>query len=162
MVILKKCVSLLMVILMLVSLTAACAGGNDEVTPETITNDIFEYVDKDIIWVSLKKDELNSYFGFSGENVTAHSAFINDSEQKYDIVAAFEFEDRQTMRAAVEKVNISLDAAIQNFKSVIDTETEKIMNRVILSKENILVIVVSSNTPKIKEMLTEKDFSSVV
>lgn len=161
MVILKKFVSLLMTLVLVCCALSACGNG-EQASPKAITDDIFEYVDKDIKWVSLKNNELNGYFGFSGDTVKEHTAYINDAEEGYDIVAAFEFNDSESMRAAVEKVNISLDAATQNFKSVIDTETEKIMNRLILCKGNILVVVVASNTPKVKEMLTKKGFSAVV
>ena len=160
MVTLKKCISLFAVLLLLAGLVTGCLNKSGATSPEEVTEDILAYVDTDINWVSLKKDKLSSYFGFSGDDLNSHSAYINDSEEKYDIVAAFEFKDHQALHAAVEKINVCLDAATKNFKSIIDTETEKIANRVILSNQNVLVVVVSSNADKIKEMLIEKGFSA--
>lgn len=160
MIILKKCAALLLLVLLLLGVTTGCSN-RSEITPAGVTKDIMTYVDADIKWVSLKEEELNGYFGFSGEDLTAHSAYINDAEEKYDIVAAFEFKNTEALHSAVEKVSASLVAATQNFASVIDTEKEKIVNRLILSKDNILVVVVASNNINIKDMLTEKGFSVV-
>lgn len=161
MIILKKHLSILLVFLLCIGVMAGCSNGNN-LTPAEITDEIMAYVDKDIKWISLKEKELNGYFGFSDETVVSHSAYINDAEEKYDIVSAFEFKDNKSLHAAVEKVNASLTSATQNFATAIDSEREKIANRIILSKGNVLVVVVSSNTQNIKEMLTEKGFSAVV
>ena len=161
MIILKKYLSVALVFLLCIGVMVGCSSGKN-LNPAEITDEIMAYVDKDIKWVSLKEGELIGYFGFSGETVVSHSAYINDAEEKYDIVSAFEFKDNKSLHTAVEKVNASLTSATQNFATAIDSEREKIANRVILSKDNVLVVVVSSNTQKIKEMLTDKGFSAVV
>ena len=159
--IIKKCIVMcLSVALLLVSLNG-CGKGNEAYTATEITDEIKAYNDSDIAWTKLNKEEISAYFGFSAENISDLSVYINDDDENYDIAAAFEFDSDDDMMSVIETLNKSLSAAADSFKNTSITESEKIGNRVVLKNRNILVVAVSTNHKKIGNMLQEKGFISV-
>ena len=161
MVTLKRAAAVFSCLLLCICIFTGCAAGQGAESPEALVSQMKTYTDKDIAWVELTQGEIIGYFGFEGEISHAHTALINDSEEKFDIISAFVIPEREDMLSAVEKATVSLDTAAKNFVAASGTEAEKIRSRVILSREDTLVIVVSSNAEKIKEMLLDKGFSTV-
>ncbi len=161
MVTLKKSAAVLFCLLLCICIFTGCAGRQGAESPEALVSQMKTYTDKDIVWVELTQSEIVGYFGFEGEISLAHAALINDSEEKFDIISAFVIPERDDMLSATKKATASLDTATKNFVAANETEADKIRDRVILSRDDTLVIVVSSNAEKIKEMLLDKGFSTV-
>ena len=161
MIILKRAAAVLVCLLLCICTFTGCTGGDKTESPEALVSQMKTYTDEDIVWVELTQSEIIGYFGFEGEIARAHTALINDSEEKYDIISAFVIPEHDDMLSAAKKVTESLDTATKNFVTANETEADKIRDRVILSRDDTLVIVVSSNAEKIKEMLLDKGFGTV-
>ncbi len=159
MIIFKKTAALMLCLLIMCTVLTACQSENKYYSPSQITEKIMVYTDSGISWAPLTLDTLSGYFGFSGENINEFSAFVNDSEEGYDIVAAFEFRDKEALTNSVGKLTEALDGAIKNFAEARESESVKLKQRNILIKDNMLVVVVCANNEKIEDMLKDMGFS---
>lgn len=159
--IIKRCILCVLCIVFCIVMCAGCGDKAKPLSPKEITDIIKSNNASDIVWTPLNANDISAYFGFSDENVTGLSVFINDDDEHYDIAAAIEFKTSEDMWAVVESLNKSLIAAKETFDNVNNSEAAKIKNKLILKNDKMLVVVVSNNYEKIGKELAKHGFVSV-
>lgn len=159
--ILKRCILCVLCMALCISFLACCNGKNESLSVKEITDLVKGYNSNDIVWTALKTDTIPAYFGFDNSDITDISAYINDDDEHYDLIAAIEFKTKDAMLSVIEPLNKSLTAAEISFKNINVAEGQKIANKLLLKNGSTLVIVISSNYEKIKDELAKYDFVSV-
>ncbi len=161
MVILRKSLALIICLALCVLAFCACSEKGKYYSADEITERVMTYTDSKIDWVPLKADALSGYFGFSDADIKDYSAFISSSEAGYDIVAAFEFKNGEALKSSVARLNEKLDNTMDNFSAVKESESAKIRERIILSKDEMLVVIVCANSKSINDELKRMGFSEI-
>ncbi len=148
-----RAVSVVLCIVLAVVGLVSCGKKSEKDNPLNLATELKSYFAEDLQWTELKKENVSTHFGFDGNVLDEFSAFIVDSEGSSDIVAVFNFPDKQTQLTATEAIGKSIISA----PSVQDNKTVK--GVIVLSKETQTVVVVSKNTEKIAKMLNEKGYT---
>ncbi len=157
---LKRLLSALLATLMCMLALMGCKNNNYVETPEEITSFIKENTSAEIVWTSISPDNVISHLGFDGRIASDSSVFINETEGTVNIVASFRFNTKEKLLQATAAINEALTKAAQTYKNVDITQADKLTNRIIMYKENTLVLVATENSEKIEELLNERNWKT--
>ncbi len=158
---LKRCIAFAFCIILCIMSLTGCKEKNEIPSAFDITDETIGYCDKEIDWTKLNRKDIPIHFGFSADNVTDLSVFVNDADEYYDTVATFTFGSADELNSVIESLNKSMSSVAESFKNINEQEAQKISKRLILKQDDTLVIVVSANYEKIEKMLNDKGFISV-
>lgn len=155
---LKKTFSAILIVLLCLLNFSSCKSKEHTETPAELVQHMKDNSDADIVWTEISPDNVVAFLGFDGRTAKDSAVFINNSEGGFDIVAVFEFEDEAKKLTAIEAINNSLTKAAENYKSISESETAKIQNRILMFRENTLALAAADNISEISEMLKDKRF----
>ncbi len=146
----KKC-RLAVVLLLLVVLLCGCRGATAP-TPSEMT----DQVTQKLTGVELKPlsgTALNSYFEFQDTEVNRFSVFVSASASSADTVAAFEARDDKQQNAVISGISGYLSKLSSSFKNTMDSEYQKIQNRVLVQIDQTVLLVICSDTSVVEPLL---------
>ncbi|MBQ4154350.1 MAG: DUF4358 domain-containing protein [Clostridia bacterium] len=120
-----------------------------EITQQVIENNNFSKLKE------LSGDQLSSYFQFKNTDVKRFSAFISDSTDLADTVAAFETETKDDYNLVITGVSKYLTKLSSAMQTSFENEYDKTRSALIMHIDNTVILVVSSDFEKIEAQLKE-------
>lgn len=158
----KKIMCIVLCILCITLPICGCKQPDEVQSPQELVDEIMPFAGDGIAWAMIEKDKITGYFGFSGDKTSELSVWINDDDEKCDIVAAFVIENETDRLAAIEAIGRSLTTTAKVFETTNSSESAKLKSYIIYVKDNTLITVVSGNIEKIKKLLLDKGFTSAM
>lgn len=104
-------------------------------------------------WTSLDKTSIKTYFGLSDENIKSFSGYINSSEERFDMIAVFEYADKHTRQAILDSIVSLTQQMSDNYRLANVSEASKITAPNVAEVDNIIIFCVMDNRSKITNYL---------
>lgn len=149
----KPCCFIVVVLLCFCAFLTGCSK-SVLVSPSEITKQIIESNNFSKM-KELSGDQLSSYFQFKNTDVKRFSAFISDSTDLSDTVAAFEAENKEAYNLVISGISKYLTKLSSAMESSVGTEYNKTRSALIMHIDNTVILVVSSDFEKIEKQLEE-------
>ena len=149
----KPCCFILIILLFFCAILTGCNKA-DIVSPAEITKQIIESNNFSKM-KELSGDQLSSYFQFKNTDVKRFSAFISDSTDLSDTVAAFETEKEESYNLVITGISKYLTKLSSAMQSSVGNEYEKTRSALIMHIDNTVILVVSADFEKIEAQLKE-------
>ncbi len=106
--------------------------------------------------VELGKNQLANYYSYEEEWFTEFSVYIADSESRCDEVAIFRLADNKYLKSAVASIEQRINSQSAATNAQNSSEFLKLSRRVLLQKDDVIVMVVSEQGEEIAKRLREK------
>lgn len=151
----KKIISIILVLALCMSF-AGCNKPSYK-SPKEITTYLTEKLDLDEL-TSVSGDKLSSYFGFKSDEVKAASFLISKNENSADMVAAFEYKDKNNRKKIIDNIAIYFTNAQSTLKNNLAAEYQKTLNRIICEYNGVVILVVCSDSNAAAQIL--KDYGA--
>ena len=103
----------------------------------------------------LSGDKLSSHFGFTDAHVRRYSVLISSSGESADTIAIFEILEQDTKPTVVTGISGYLTQMSSSFKNTIEAEYNKVSSRVLMELDDIIVLVICSDSQKVKDLLDQ-------
>ena len=155
----KKIIIFLIVAVMILA-NCGCASKNNYTTAE-----LSEEILKLTTFSEMKQlsgTSLPSYFVFQDGDVKRFNVMVSANAESADTLACFEVVDEKQRSTTVSGISSYLSNQSNCFKSTIEKEYNKVQNRLLAELDNIIILVVSSDTTAVWEYLTELGAKEVV
>ncbi len=111
--------------------------------------------------ISLSASALPSYFEFQDADVKRFSAWVSADGESADTVAAFEVTDKSGHNKVVSGISSYLTKLTSSFKNTMDSEYQKIQNRILVEDDHIVLLVICDNTGALEPLLNEWQVSPI-
>ena len=147
---------LLLLAVMGILSVSACNVKNDEkpVSIDSIKSVVFETEFPEM--VELGKNQLSNYYSFDEAWIKDFSVYIADSEILCDEVAIFYLADPEYLNNVVAAVEQRANSQFSASNAQNQVESAKITNRILLQKDNMIVMVISAQSKEISKRLQKK------
>ena len=147
---------LVMVAVLCVAALSACNvnDGSVSVSIDNVKSVVFETEFPEM--VELGKNQLSNYYILDETWIKDFSVYIADSEILCDEVAVFRLAESQYFNSVVAAVEQRVKVQFNVSNSQNRVESEKLTNRVLLQKDDIIVMVISEQSKEISERLQKK------
>lgn len=149
----KPCCFALVLLLCFCAILTGC-NKSVSVSPAEITKQIIESNNFSKM-KELSGDQLSSYFQFKNTDVKRFSAFISDSTDLSDTVAAFETEKEENYNLVITGISKYLAKLSSAMQSSVGNEYDKTRSALIMHIDNTVILVVGSDFEKIEAQLKE-------
>lgn len=106
-----------------------------------------------VSWASLDKTSIKTYFGMSDENIKAFSGYINSSEERFDMIAVFEYEDKHTRQVVLDSIVSLTQQMSENYKLANLNEASKITAPSVAEINNVIIFCVMDSLSEINNYL---------
>ena len=106
-----------------------------------------------VSWASLDKSSIKTYFGIPDDDIKAFSGYISSSEERFDMIAVFEYEDKQTRKAVLDSIISLTKQMSDNYKLANISEVSKITAPNIAEVGNIIIFCVMDGQSKVTDYL---------
>ncbi len=144
--------SVLLTLIMCFCIFSGCAS--KEVPPvNEISLSLKELSSDAVNWASLDKTSIKTYFGMSNENIKAFSGYINSSEERFDMIAVFEYEDKHTRQAVLDSIVSLTQQMSDNYKLANVSEASKITTPSVAEIDNVIIFCVMDSRSEINDYL---------
>lgn len=141
-----------MALIMCVSIFTGCSS--KEVPPvNTISLSLKELAPETVSWTSLDNTSIKTYFGIPNGDIKSFSGYINSSEERFDMIAVFEYEDKQTQKAILEAVASLTQQMSDNYKLANMSEVSKISSPIVAEIGNTIIFCVMGSQSKVTDYL---------
>ena len=150
-----KAMRILLLVLAIVSaLSVVSCQKEDETTPVSIENVktiVFESQFPEM--VELGKNQLSNYYTYEEVWFKEFSVYIADSESSCDEVAIFQLTNREYQKNVVAAVEQRVNSQFAATNTQNPTEAMKLSKRVLVQKDDIVVMVISEHGEEILKRL---------
>ncbi|MBQ1186234.1 MAG: DUF4358 domain-containing protein [Clostridia bacterium] len=146
---------ILNVILSLVFCLFILAGCGESEAPNTmeISNSIKSLSAETVVWTALDKTSFEPYFGITEKGITEFSGFINSSEEKFDMIAVFKYEDSDTRDAILDGFYSLTRQMSDNYRIANENEVTKISEPIIAECGNTIILCIMDSGTKVNNYL---------
>lgn len=151
----KRCKALSAICVTLAILVMLFCGckGTDSISPIDLTERIYSNYNFSSL-KSLSGSDLSSHFQFQDSDVKRFSVLINASADSADTIAAFEVTDEKQHALVVSGISGYITKLSTSFKNTIPAEYTKIQNRIFVEIDNVILLVICSETDEVEKMLS--------
>ena len=145
----------LFIICLCLLITAGCQNDVVSFSPAEIANSIKAFSDDSVEWTTLEEDSVSNHFGFSADKLESFIGYISSSEERYDIIAIFEYDNDDVKTEIIKGIDFQIAVAEQNYKAASVNEYEKITHKIVAQKDKIIILCITDQTEKVSKFLTE-------
>lgn len=131
-------------------------SGREKLSANDIADEIKSLSSDLITWISLDKSQMSTYFSIQDDTVIHFAGYINDSENKFDIIAVFKFENQDARTQIISEINKTATQMSDNYKLANENEAQKISNHIIAQTNDTIIFCVLDNQKPITEYLTSE------
>lgn len=150
-----KFLKILLILLLVTSLLAGCGDKGDLPSTNEIASTLKSYSADTVKWAELDKSKISAYFGFKGENIEEFSGYVNDSEEFFDIIAVFKLKNPEETQEVLDGISFITKSADNAFKIANKSVSDKIANKIVAQKDNLLILCIIDNYSQISKYLTD-------
>lgn len=144
--------SILMTLIMCVFIFVGCS--TTEVPPaDEISVSLKELAPETVNWTSLDESSIKTYFGIPDDSIKAFSGYISSSEERFDMIAVFEYEDKQTRKAVLDAITSLTKQMSDNYKLANKNEVAKITTPNVAEMGNTIIFCVMDSGDKVNDYL---------
>ncbi len=144
--------SILLTLIMCVFIFSGCTS--KEVPPvNEISLSLKEFSSDAVNWASLDKTSIKTYFGIPDDSIKSFSGYINSSEERFDMIAIFEYEDKQTRKNILEAITLLTQQMSDNYKLANMSEVSKISAPSVAEIGNTIIFCVMDSQSKVTDYL---------
>ena len=147
-----------------IALLASC-NNSDLSSGEMSINEVKSVVFKSDFpeMVELGKSQLSNYYNFEEKWLDEFSVYIADSETSSDEVGIFRIASKDYVKDVVAAVEQRVNTQISMLNNQNEVELQKLSDRILLQRDDIIVMVISGEGKDISKRLIDDDgFSTVV
>lgn len=116
-----KIISVVLTLVFCLVIVAGC-GGKETPGALEISNSIKSFSADTVNWTPLDKESLEPYFGLSKDGISQFSGYINGSDEAFDIIAVFKYEDADTREKIINGIYSLSNQMGQNFRIANENE----------------------------------------
>lgn len=154
-----KWISAVSFLLSICLLFSGCRS-NDSLSPSECTAQILKQQPFPAL-SELSASALPSYFEFQDADVKRFSAWVSADGESADTVAAFEVTDKSGHNKVVSGISSYLTKLTSSFKNTMDSEYQKIQNRILVEDDHIVLLVICDNAGALEPLLNEWQVSPI-
>ena len=147
-----KCLFIICICLLV---PVGCQDDTVLLSPNEIADNIKAFSDDSVEWTTLEEDSVSNHFGFSADKLESFIGYISSSEERYDIIAVFEYDNDDVKTEIIKGIDFQIAAAEQNYKAASVNEYEKITHQIVAQKDKIIILCITDQTEKVSKYLTE-------
>ena len=141
-----------MTLIMCVFIFVGCS--TTEVPPaDEISVSLKELAPETVNWTSLDESSIKTYFGIPDDSIKAFSGYISSSEERFDMIAVFEYEDKQTRKAVLDAITSLTKQMSDNYKLANKNEVAKITTPNVAEMGNTIIFCVMDSGDKVNDYL---------
>ena len=122
---------------------------------EEISTQLNEVVLEDSETVSLSDDQLLNYFSFGTDVLSDYRVSLRESESGFQMVAVFAPKNQDNRKTVLEGINKAIAVTASTYKALNQGEYQKIQNRLLYEKDDLLILVVSDQYDKARSVLEQ-------
>ena len=154
----KKAIRILLLALAIVGTLsmASCrkADDNAPVSIENVKTSVFKSQFPEM--VELGKNQLSNYYTYEEIWFKEFSVYIADTESLCDEVAIFRLSDGEYLKSVVAAIEQRVNSQFSITNAQNSAETMKLSNRILLQKDDIVVMVISEHVKEIADRLKQE------
>lgn len=150
-----KILKILLSLLLVVIIFSGCSARDELPSATQIAIDLKAYSADTVIWAELDKTKISSYFGFTDENISEFSGFVNDSEELFDIVAVFKLKDPSAKQEVLSGINFIVENTDNTFRIANKSVSDKIANKIVAETDDLIILCIMDNYSQISKYLTD-------
>lgn len=150
-----KFLKILLILILVISLLAGCNSQGELPSTNEIAITLKSYSADTVNWAKLDKTKISSYFGFKGENIEEFSGYVNDSEEFFDIIAVFKLKNPEAKEEVMDGINFITKSADNAFRIANKSVSDKIANKIIAEKDDLIILCIIDNYSQISKYLTD-------
>lgn len=148
-------ISILLVLLLLCSCQKSAAQNPADLVGQIKSQSTFTELS------ALSGDKLSSYFQFRDTDVKRFSALISVSGESADTIAAFEVTDKGQYDVVITGITQYLTNLSSSFRNTMEGEYKKVQNRVLVEMDQVIILVICSDSAAIEKHLTGRGAKSI-
>lgn len=148
----KKIVSVFLAVLIIFSLSG-CMGANHK-SPEEITSYLTSELDMQGL-TEVSGETLSHYFGFTKNSVSEFSFLVTEDDVAQDMVAAFKYSSSDAKKLIIDGIGNYFSKNADVLKDNMTVEYIKVQSRILYEYNDIIILVVCSNTEAAKTALNQ-------
>ncbi len=156
---LLKCLIIICVCLLI---PVGCHYDTVSFSPTEIANNIKAFSDDSVEWTTLGEDSVSNHFGFQGDKLKSFTGYISTSEERYDIIAIFEYDEEEIKSEIIKGIDFLLAEAQQNYKAASINQYEKITHKIVAQKDKMIILCITDQTEKVSKYLTEDLLAQII
>ena len=156
---LLKCLFIILVCLLI---PTACHDNTVTLSPTEIANSVKAFSDESVEWTTLTENSVSNHFGFSADKLESFTGYISASEERYDMIAVFEYEDEKIKSEIIKGIDFLLAEAEQNYKAASINQYEKITHKIVAQKDKTIILCITDQTEKVSKYLTEDLLAQII
>ena len=118
-----------------------------------ISESLKELSPKSVNWVLLDDTSIATYFGISDKKIKSFSGYISSSEERFDMIAVFEYEDKQTRQIILDSIVSLTKQMSDNYKLANKIEVAKITAPCIAETDNTIIFCVLDNYSTVNDYI---------
>ncbi len=157
----RKATVLISILLCFLLCLGGCAKG-EELTSESLCDELVDIVFSGKRTTTLSKSELQNYFPFENETLTEYKAVISTDDETYDMVAVFKPDGKENTKVILSGVNSAVSTAAYLIKSLSENQYNKITNRLFYEIDGFYVLIIADEYKAATKYLEELGAKKVV
>lgn len=142
-----KIISIVLSLALCLLILAGC-GNSEAPNANEIANTIKTYSAETVNWTSLDKTSFEPYFGITGNGVSQFCGFINNSEEKFDMIAVFTYDNDETRQTILDGIYSLSRQMSDNYRIANANEATKITEPLIAELDNTIIVCIMDTPSK--------------
>lgn len=144
--------TILSLVLCLVVL-AGCNNSTDIPSATEISNSIKSLSSDTVDWASLDNSSIPTYFGIPRDNITDFCGYINSSEEKFDMIAVFKFNDTKTREDVIGGISSLIQQMSDSYSLANANEVKKITMPIVAELDNTVILCIMDANSKVDDYI---------
>lgn len=145
----------IVVFLLCFCLLTGCSS-TDKQSAEEVAEKLKELSGDTVSWSELDSSKMSSYFQLEEGDVNEFKGYINNSEERFDMIAVFSFKKEENKKAVLGAVESTLRMMNENYRLANGDEAAKISGRLLAETDNLIILCITDQNDSIKTYLTEE------
>ncbi|MEE0928232.1 MAG: DUF4358 domain-containing protein [Acutalibacteraceae bacterium] len=151
----------ILALLLCLCLLAGC-GSDSRLTAKEIADELKTFSADTVSWTELGRSKISTYFGFSDENITGFKGYINDAEEKFDMIAVFGFEDETTKAEILSGISDMTTQMSENYKLANESVAGKIISKTLAQTDHFVILCIMDQNKKVTEYLQNEVKAEII
>lgn len=150
-----KFLKITLILFLCLSLFAGCSAKSEQYSTLEIAQQLKSYSADTVSWAELNKTKISAYFGFADDNIEEFKGYVNNSEEYFDIIAVFKLKNPDAKNEVIKGISFMSKTADSIYKIANKSVSDKINNRIIAEKDDLIILCIMDNYGQISKYLTD-------
>lgn len=138
-----------------ICILAGC-GSSDGTSAQDIADRLKGFSPDTVCWTELDRTKISTYFGFGDQNISGFKGYLNEAEDKFDMIAVFSFDDDGSREDILKGINSMSEQMSDTYRLANKSVADKINSKIVAETKGTVILCIMDKNNKVTEYLTKE------